>query len=107
MIRTFLMLTFTLSAVFYALMIVSGHVGGGAGRYATGIMWCPGLAALVTCRIHAIRIAVLGWQWAIPRDRVPAGLPDLHASRLGREGALRGAAAAPIRRILAAPRPAA
>ena len=27
--------------------------------------------------------------------------------RLGREGALRGAAAAPIRRILAAPRPAA
>ena len=63
-IRTFLMLTFTFSAAFYALMIVSGHVGGGAGRYATGIMWCPGLAALVTCRIHAIRIAVLGWHWA-------------------------------------------
>ena len=63
-IRTFLVLTFTFSSVFYALMIVSGHVGGGAGRYATGIMWCPGLAALVTCRIHAIRIAVLGWQWA-------------------------------------------
>jgi membrane protease YdiL (CAAX protease family) len=63
-IRTFLVLTLAFSAVFYALIIASGHVGGGGGRYGTGIMWCPGLAALVTCRIHAIRIAVLGWHWA-------------------------------------------
>jgi CAAX protease family protein len=64
MIPTFLMLTFAFSAVFYVLMIVSGHVAGGAGRYATGIMWCPGFAALAACRIHGVRISVLGWHWA-------------------------------------------
>jgi hypothetical protein len=56
-IRTFLVLTFSFSSVFYALMIVSGHVGGGAGRYATGIMWCPGLAALVTCGASTVSMA--------------------------------------------------
>ena len=63
-IRTFLLLTFAFSSVFYAFIIVSGHIAGGAGRYATGIMWCPGFAALVACRIHAVRISVLGWHWA-------------------------------------------
>jgi len=62
-IRTFLLLTFAFSAVFYALVIASGHVGGGAGRYGTGMMWCPGLAALLTCRIHGVPISVLGWHW--------------------------------------------
>src|SRR5262245_59028340 len=64
MIRTFLVLTFVFSAVFYVLVIVSGHIAGGTGRYATGIMWCPGFAALVTCRIHTVPISVLGWHWA-------------------------------------------
>ena len=27
-------------------------------------MWCPGVAALLTCRIHALPIATLGWHWA-------------------------------------------
>jgi len=31
-IRTFLVLTFGFSAVFYALILVSGKTGGGAGR---------------------------------------------------------------------------
>ena len=57
-------LTLAFSAIFYALILVSGNTGGGAGRYATGLMWCPGVAALLTCRIHAIRVAVLGWRWA-------------------------------------------
>ena len=52
--------------------------------------------------------------WLVPaveqelRVRVlsaPAGLPDLIASQLGAEATIRGAAAAPLRRILAAPRP--
>ena len=62
-IRTFLVLTFTFSSVFYALMIVSGHVGGGAGRYATGIMWCPGLDRHVLAREP---------QPVYPRDLYPA-----------------------------------
>jgi CAAX protease family protein len=63
-IRTLLALTFAFSAVFYALVLMSGRIGGGAGRYATGIMWCPGFAALLTCRIHGIGITALGWHWA-------------------------------------------
>jgi uncharacterized protein len=63
-IGTFLVLTFAFSAVFYALILISGRVGGGAGRYVTGLMWCPGLAALLTCRIHGIPITALGWRWA-------------------------------------------
>jgi membrane protease YdiL (CAAX protease family) len=63
-IGTFLVLTFAFSAVFYALVLIAGQVGGGAGRYVTGLMWCPGFAALLTCRIHAIPITSLGWHWA-------------------------------------------
>jgi len=63
-IRTFLLLTFTFSAVFYTFIIMSGQVAGGASLYATGIMWCPGFAAILTCRIHGVRIATLGWHWA-------------------------------------------
>jgi uncharacterized protein len=62
-IITFLALTFAFSAVFYALIIASGHIAGGAGRYTAGLMWCPGLAALLTCRIHKLSIASLGWRW--------------------------------------------
>jgi uncharacterized protein len=62
-VGTFLLLTLASSAIFYALILASGNTGGGAGRYATGIMWCPGVAALLTCRIHAIPIDTLGWHW--------------------------------------------
>lgn len=63
-IRTVLVLTFTFSAIFYVLALMSGRIGGGAGRYATGIMWCPGFAALLTCRIHGIPLTALNWHWA-------------------------------------------
>jgi uncharacterized protein len=63
-IRTFLFLTFAFSAVFYALIINSGRFLAGARLYPTGIMWCPGFAALLACRIHGIRITTLGWHWA-------------------------------------------
>ena len=63
-----------------------------SGHFATLAPWLIGVVE------EELRVRVLS---------APAGLPDLLASRLGREGALRGAAAAPIRRILAAPRPAA
>jgi CAAX protease family protein len=74
------MLTFGFSAVFYALMIASGHVGGGAGRYATGIMWCPAFAALGTCRLHAVPVSELGWRWAGFRYQAASYLlPALYA----------------------------
>jgi membrane protease YdiL (CAAX protease family) len=62
-VRTFLVLTFAFSAVFYALVLLSGRIGGGAGRYASGLMWCPGFAALLTCQFHGIPMTSLGWHW--------------------------------------------
>ncbi len=62
-VGTFLALTFAFSAVFYGLILASGRIGGGDGRYATGLMWCPGFAALLTCRIHRRSVGTLGWRW--------------------------------------------
>src|SRR5713226_5715695 len=62
-IGLFLALTALLSSVFYAFIIVTGHAGGGHGAYATGLMWCPALAALLTCRLSGISLETLGWGW--------------------------------------------
>lgn len=62
-VGVFLALTLVLSAVFWALMIGSGHVLGAHGAYAIGLEWGPGAAALLTCAILRIDIATLGWHW--------------------------------------------
>jgi membrane protease YdiL (CAAX protease family) len=62
-ISVYLALTIALSSVFWALMIASGHVLGAHGFYATGLEWCPGSAALLTCAILRIDLATLGWHW--------------------------------------------
>lgn len=62
-IGIFLLLTLALSSVFYALIIACGHVGGGMGLYVMGLMWSPGTAALLTCRITGKPLSELGWRW--------------------------------------------
>ena len=62
-IRVYLALTVALSSAFWALMIACGHVLGAHGAYATGLEWCPGAAALLTCAILRIDLATLGWNW--------------------------------------------
>src|SRR3977135_3448601 len=62
-IATFLTLTFASSAIFYALIIHAGHLAAGNGIYVTGLMWCPGVAALLTCRLLGRPLASLGWRW--------------------------------------------
>jgi uncharacterized protein len=62
-IGLFLALTFLMSSIFYAFIVVTGHVGGGRGAYATGLMWCPALAALLTCGLSGIPLRTLGWGW--------------------------------------------
>ena len=59
----FILCTLALSSIFYFLIIKSGHIGGGGGAYAAGLMWCPGLAALLTCKCLGREIRSLGWQW--------------------------------------------
>jgi membrane protease YdiL (CAAX protease family) len=62
-VGVFLALTVAISAVFWALMIASGHVLGAKGAYAIGLEWSPGAAALLTCAILRIDLATLGWSW--------------------------------------------
>src|ERR1700722_8482160 len=59
----YLGLVFAVSPVFYALIIASGHVDGGDGRYGTGLDWCPAAAALLTCTLLRIDIGAIGWRW--------------------------------------------
>jgi membrane protease YdiL (CAAX protease family) len=56
----FLVLVTLLSAIFWTLMIASGHVGAGGGRYVEGLMWCPAVAAFVTITARRLDIGSLG-----------------------------------------------
>ncbi len=66
-VRVFLLFTLALSSVFYFLIVKSGHVGGGGGAYVAGLMWCPGLAALLTCKYLGRDVGSLGWMWGKTR----------------------------------------
>jgi membrane protease YdiL (CAAX protease family) len=68
-ITIYLLITIALSAVVYLLTI---HAGSGTGRiggrvYGYGIMWCPALAAYLTCKISGRNISGLAWQWGKPK----------------------------------------
>ena len=76
-IGLFLLLTLALSSVFYALIIASGHLGGGFGFYVKGLMWCPGVAALLTCRIARLDFDILGWRWGETKWQLAALLTPL------------------------------
>lgn len=62
-ILTYLVCTFTLSSIYYALIIRAGHLSAGHGLYVLGLMWCPGIAAILTCLIRRRPISSLGWKW--------------------------------------------
>lgn len=62
-ILVFLALVFVFTSVPYYLMIHTGHLGAGRGMVGALVMWCPGVAALATCRLLRIDVASLGWNW--------------------------------------------
>ncbi len=51
----------------YFLIIKSGHLGSAGGAYVVALMWCPGTAAMLTCRYLGRGIGSLGWNWGKPR----------------------------------------
>ena len=57
-IYTFIILTFVLSSIFYYLIISEKTSDG----IAFGLMWCPGLAAIVTRLYYNKNISGLGWK---------------------------------------------
>jgi len=59
----YLLLTLAFSAVFWALIIRSGHLDMGFGLMVVGLMWCPALAALVSCRLLGRSVRSMAWRW--------------------------------------------
>ncbi len=62
-VAIFLSITLALSSIFYFLIIYSGTLGGGRGQYVMGLMWSPGISALITMKILKRNISDLGWKW--------------------------------------------
>lgn len=69
-IPIFLLTTLLISSVFYFLIIKSGHMGGGWGAYVAGLMWSPGFAALLTCKLLRRDLSGIGWRWGNTRYEV-------------------------------------
>jgi membrane protease YdiL (CAAX protease family) len=63
----YLLCTLCLSSIFYFLIIYTGKLSNGFGLYVTGIMWSPGLSALITCKLLKRDFSTLGWQWGKAR----------------------------------------
>ncbi len=59
----YLLFTAVFSAVIWALVIWSGHLGMAFGMMIVGVMWCPALAALATCRVLGRDFRKLAWRW--------------------------------------------
>jgi membrane protease YdiL (CAAX protease family) len=59
----YLQLTLVFSAAVWTLIIWSGHLDMGFGLIVPAIMWCPGLAALVTCHLLGRGLRSLAWRW--------------------------------------------
>ena len=77
-IPIFLLTTLLISSVFYFLIIKSGHMGGGWGAYASGLMWSPGLVALLTCKLLRRDLRSIAWgcgktRYVVIGDRIPLG----------------------------------
>jgi len=76
-VAVFLLFTLALSSVFYFLIARSGRVGGGWGAYIGCLMWCPGVAALLTCKYLGRDMSTLGWKWGRTRYEVACYLIPL------------------------------
>jgi membrane protease YdiL (CAAX protease family) len=59
----FLLLTFVFSSIFYFLCLYSQQLRGAEGKYALGIKWCPGLAAMLILKLNGRKLSELGWRW--------------------------------------------
>ncbi len=62
-IATYIFLLALFSSVFYFLILRAHSLGSGGGLYVLGIMWCPGLAGMLTLKLNGRSLADLGWRW--------------------------------------------
>ena len=66
-IAVFLALTLVFSSVFWILIINSGFQSKNAMFYVFGLMWSPGVAAILTCLIFQKSLRPIGWRWGKTR----------------------------------------
>ncbi len=69
-IITFLVITFALSSIFYFLLISAGTLGAKGRFYVLGLMWCPGIAGLITRLLFHRNIRGFGWGWGRTRYQI-------------------------------------
>src|SRR3954454_9611426 len=69
-IPVYLLATGVMSALFNFLIIKSAGTNAASGAYTSGLMWCPAVGALLTCRYLGRPIASLGWKWGQTRYQV-------------------------------------
>ena len=66
-IITFLFLTLGLSPIFYYKIIAAGYLEAAGAVLILGLMWCPGVAALITRFAFQRNLRGLGWGLGKPR----------------------------------------
>ena len=66
----FLSITLVLSSIFYFMIIDSGTLKGGNGLYVLGLMWCPGVSALITMKLLKRKFREIGWKWGKPKYQI-------------------------------------
>lgn len=69
-VSLFLLLTAAFSSVFYALLISAGTMEGENGMYVLGLMWCPGVAAIITQLYFHRSLRGMGWGWGKTKYQV-------------------------------------
>ena len=69
-ISVYLLFTWSVSSVFYFLIIKSAGANAAGGNFTSGLMWCPAIGAFLTCKYLGRPIASLGWQWGQTRYQV-------------------------------------
>jgi membrane protease YdiL (CAAX protease family) len=62
-IITFLGLAFSFSAIFWVLIVRAGSTRASGGILTLGLMWCPGVAALIATLISQRNVRGLGWRF--------------------------------------------
>ena len=61
-IITYLVILLALSAIFYTLILSAGSLYVNGGIYVLGLMWCPGVAGMLTKLIYERSLRGLGWK---------------------------------------------
>jgi membrane protease YdiL (CAAX protease family) len=62
-VATYLVLLFLFSSVFYFLILRAHGLRAAGSGYVGALMWCPGLAGMLTLKLNGRRLADLGWKW--------------------------------------------